>query len=87
MREILLLAAMATLIPGFVLNLMMFRQRTALARSIPWYRRLHWCWWCWWVEKPKVETLLTPRGVTLFRISRPLLFIGLALYVVILWLY
>ena len=86
MKDILLLAAMATMIPGLVLHLMVRRHRTALGRSVPWYSKVHWCWWCWWVEKPKVETLLTPRGVTLSRAAGILIYIGVIAYGINLWI-
>ncbi len=78
MTEILQLVAMATLIPGLVLHLMVRRHRTELARSLPWYSR---AWW-WW-PRPKIETLLTARGLTLFRIARPLIYVGVIAYVII----
>jgi|GEM_PF-2099127 len=91
MREILMWVAMAVLIPGLVLMLMVRRHRTEFARSLPWYSRVYWLsslsWWCWWLEKPKVEPLLTPRGVTLSRAARTLLLIGVALYMFTFWLY
>lgn len=81
MKEILLWVAMATLIPGLVLHLMVRRHRTELARSLPWYSR---SWW-WW-PRPKIETLLTSRGVTLFRVARPLIYVGLIAYGITRWI-
>jgi hypothetical protein len=75
MREILLVVAMATLIPGMVLRFMLRKHRTEFGRSRHWYNPAH-----WWTPPWKASTVLTPRGVRLFWLSLILIYIGLTAY-------
>ncbi len=77
MRDILLLAAMVTLIPGLVLRLMLRRHLTAFGRSRRWYNLAYWFTPPW-----KASTVLTPRGVSLFWTSTTLILLGVILYLV-----
>ncbi|MCK4461388.1 MAG: hypothetical protein KAW46_06260 [candidate division Zixibacteria bacterium] len=82
MRDILLLAAMATLIPGLVLRLATRKHLTEFGRSRRWYNPAHWFTPPW-----KASTLFTPQGVRLFWASTILIEIGVVLYLINLWLY
>lgn len=80
MREILLVVAMATLIPGLALRLMLRRYQTEYGRSLNWLNLNYWFTPPW-----KASTILTSRGVSMFWISTTLIYIGLIAYGITLW--
>ena len=75
MRDILLLGAMVTLIPGLVLRLMLHRHQTEFGHSLRWNNLAYWFTPPW-----KASTVLTPRGVSLFWMSTVLILLGVGLY-------
>lgn len=76
MDIIVSLLALMCLATGMVLNLISYRYRTELGRSIPWYKSKY------FLVPGKIMEVLTPEGKRVYRMSTILIGVGLGLALV-----